>query len=180
MGRPSGVVRDVFHVVVTPSSRLVSLGVLSVLRSCDRTRWYPSMFVEGIDTDAPNQELASAARGIGVPVMYPRSSRGNNRDWLRAVLDEWFYLRNADASLVHVHAPSRLRRGAPVSWLRLLMPRVPVIESVYVTGEGESPSDRVEIEGRGISLATLSVESLTDAVIVSALYERALSAANRR
>jgi hypothetical protein len=73
-----------------------------------------------------------------------------------------------------------LRRGAPVSWLRLLMPRVPVIESVYVTGEGESPSDRVEIEGRGISLATLSVESLTDAVIVSALYERALSAANRR
>jgi hypothetical protein len=182
MSESSDAPRDVFHVVVAPSSRLVSHAVLTLLENCDRKRWYPSMLVEGYDTDLENQQLALAARRLGVPVMSPRASRGEHqRDRTRTFLDEWFYIRNAHASLVHVHAGSPIPRWAPINWLKYVMPHLPVIESVYVAGDGDGTSGRAEIAGRGLAgSTTVPLSSMADTHTVSRLYEAIIAPSGSR
>lgn len=148
----SGLARDVFHVVVSPSSKLVTHAVMALLEGCDRVRWYPSLLVEEHDANGHNRWLAQAARRIGVPVMSPRSLR--NEPWsdrARTFLDEWFYVRNAHASLLHVHAPPAATRLVPVRWLRFVMPRLPIIESVYISHDDDDRSGHAEIHGDGIA-----------------------------
>ena len=53
------------------------------------------------------QALADDASLLGVPVVTTRSRRGLRRvDDVRMFFDDWFYVRNTYASLVHVHATS--------------------------------------------------------------------------
>jgi hypothetical protein len=175
-------VHDVLHVLVAPCTEIVERAVLALLEQCDRERWYPSMLVEEYQGDPEAVRLAQAARLIGVPVMVPRSPRGEPwGDWTRSFLDEWFYIRNARASILHVHAASNLTRWAPVRWIRVVTPQLKVIESVYHCGNGGVEAGRAEISGgnSGKSTAPL-VDPMAYAREVSRLYELAFRRADSR
>ena len=132
---------DVLHVVAAPSSDLIRGVVTDNLRSVDRLRWYPSLLLEGYARDAEERRLADEARLLGVPVVTTRSPLGRRRiDRVRMFFDDWFYLRNSHASVVHVHSTDLAVRESPAGWLSTVARRTPVLISVYPLGSrGSAP-----------------------------------------
>lgn len=166
-----GVARDVLHVVVAPSSPAVLRSVLSMLRNLDRGQWYASLLIEGGD-DAPDGfALAQAAREIGVPVMPVRMRQGSSRfSRLRMAVDEWFLIRNAHAVIVHVHSPAPLTWWRPVNWVRLAMPRLPFILSVYGNQQDGGMMVRVDACGRRV-VGEVGIDRLYEATLASRSIE---------
>ncbi len=137
---------DVLHVVAAPSCALIRGVVTDNLRSVDRLRWYPSLLLEGYDRDAEQRWLADEARLLGVPVVTTRSPLGRRRiDRVRMFFDDWFYLRNSHASVVHVHTTDLGVRGSPAGWLSAVMRRTPIVTSVYPHGSRGSEPVAVSI-----------------------------------
>ncbi len=129
--------RNVVHVLTAPIAPGVVPVLLDAIDRTDRSRWYPSLVVEHAP-DESNSELspaelgADAARTLGIPVTAPRSPTGTSgRDWIRTFLDEWFYVRDARPSIVHVHASTDLPWSAPVRWVTRAMRRTPTVETLY-------------------------------------------------
>lgn len=170
--------RNVIHVVVAPSSRLVSDVVRTLIENCDRERWYPSLFIENLE--GSYQQLAFVARSIGVPVTSARRLRGEpRRDWLRTFLDEWFYVRDANPAVMHIHAENSILSSAPATWIERLMFRTPAIQSVYTVGDSRAVSAR--ITGRQFARPlTVPAGELADPGFVARLYEERVSARARR
>lgn len=170
----SRLARDVLNVVVAPSSRVVLRSVLDMLRNLDRGQWYASLMIEGGD-DAPDRfALAQAARDIGVPVMSVRTREGSNpASRLRMFLDEWFLVRNAHASIVHVHSPAPLTWSEPAHWIRRVMPRLPFVISVY--GDRDGPRADAPIYAHGNWRVAAAGVADVPQVDVSRLYEAALA-----
>jgi hypothetical protein len=123
---------DVLHVVATPSCPVIRAVVTDNLRSADRLRWYPSLLLEGYDRDLEQRRLADDARLLGVPVVTTRSPLGRPKiDRLRMFFDDWFYLRNAHATVVHVHATDTGVDESPAGWLSSVARRTPILTSVF-------------------------------------------------
>ena len=175
-------VRDVLHLVASPSGALVRGVVLDNLRSADRVRWYPSLLLEGYGEDPGQQALADDACLLGVPVVTTRSPRGRGRvDAVRVFFDDWFFVRNTYAALVHVHATPESRRSSAAGWLSPVLRRVPIVMSVYASDEARDGSDTAMVEvrraGRRVSHETVAVSALRDA---NWLHDAVLTSHRRR
>lgn len=131
--------RNVVHVVAQPVTGSVACAVLAILRRGDRERWYPSLLVEPPPAGAADpvgEQLADAARSIGVPVMTTRARCGDPAgDWWRTLLDAWFHVRNADPALVHVHSGLPVPCRSPLATLRRVV-RAPVITTIHPPAGG--------------------------------------------
>ncbi len=175
-------VRDVLHLVASPSGALVREVVADNLRSADRVRWYPSLLLEGYEEDPMQQALADDASLLGVPVVTTRSRRGLRRvDDVRMFFDDWFYVRNTYPSLVHVHATSTSLRSSSARWLSPVLRRIPFVVSVYPTDEAGDPPGLAAVEvrraGRRVSHGRVDVGALRDA---NWLYDAVLAKHRRR
>ena len=166
-------VRDVLHVVSAPSSDLVRGIVTANLDAADRTRWYPSLLVEGWERDAGLRQLADDAKGRGVPVVTTRASRGRSRlDTARTLADDWFFIRNTYADVVHVHGAGSERRS-PLRWLSPVVPSLPIVECIYSCDGARSSADvSIRRSGRLVTRRSASLEDLEDS---SWLWEQALA-----
>ena len=161
-------VRDVLHLVASPSGALVRAAVTDNLRSVDRLRWYPSLLLEGYEEDPEQRALADDASMLGVPVMTTRSRRGRRgTDDVRMFFDDWFYVRNTYASVIHVHATSTSMRSSAARWLSPVLRRIPIVVSVYPSVEAGPASGSVTVDvrraGRRVSYGTMDVSALRDA-----------------
>jgi hypothetical protein len=81
--------------------------------------------------------------------------------------DDWFYVRNTYASLIHVHATSASLRASSARWLPPVLRRTPLIVSIY-PGEDDGDTSRaatVEVRrgGQRLSRGTVDLTGLRDA-----------------
>jgi hypothetical protein len=159
-------VLDLLHVVAAPSSVLVHEVVSDNLRHTDRRRWYPSILVEGYNEDREQQRLADDARGLGVPVVTTRPRYGRRgMDTVATFFDDWFFVRNTYASVVHVHATSASIQRSPTRWLSPLLRRVPVVSTVYPPDASDARTDvAIEVRrgGKRVARRTASVDEMRD------------------
>lgn len=169
-------VLNVLHVVAAPCSKTVAEAVLSLLQCCNRVHWYPALFVESDTSEHVTARLVDAARLMGVPVMLPRSPRGMPmRDRFRLLFDEWFYVRDSKAAVVHMHTQSVRGTTRHAACLRILVPRLPVLHSTYFADLDSPDLFRVTIRaGSATNAAATFVASPLDAHRVNRLYARLL------
>ncbi len=173
---PLDPVGDIIHLVPLPASRRVSGMLLMLLDSWERDRWFFSMLVEGHDSDSDQEMLSQAARRIGVPVMCPRRPRGELlADWARTLLDEWFFVRSVRPVLLHLHWVSPVPRFAAGNCINYLLPRVPVICSIYCASRSRADSESiVTYRKRFYGAESLLVHSERDIQAVKRIYENVL------
>jgi hypothetical protein len=160
-------VRDILHLVAAPSCALVRAVVVENLRSADRLRWYPSVLLEGYEDDPEQRALADTARRLGVPVVTTRSRRGSRGvDNMWTFVDDWFFVRNTYASLVHVHSTRTGMRRSPARWLSPVIRKTWLVESIYpLDGAGDSSDVALEVKraGRRRARRTVAVRDMRDA-----------------
>lgn len=119
--------------VVLPGDQTFCDAAVKLIEQTNRSRWYPMVILEDGGLRLRDGELLSdVARSSGVPVMICRKSSGKRwQDFVRTLLDERFFVKESDTSMVCVvgtpaalqESPSRLlgwvASGTPIFDVRL-------------------------------------------------------------
>lgn len=182
--RSDATTRNVVHVVVGDPSSAMCAAVVHLVGLSSRDLWYPTLFLETEAEGSQGDRLAFEARTLGVPVTSPRRPRGKpGGDRIRLFVDEWFFVRDAHPSILHIHARVPISWSQPVDWVRRVTRSAPAVVSVYHLGSDESDSSTpisVTINTDTDTDPTRVAIDSIDLDYIDALYTRAIGTRDRR